>query len=152
MIINLTLGLGVMLLCLLFQCVLLMLALRFYARHHSWLESPRLGSRTLLLMIIMVLLVMGNLVQIGAWAWLFYYLEEFTEYTTAFYFSAVNFATLGYGDIVMSERWRLLGPLESLNGIIMVGVSTSTLLWALQDTVKVIEKQKKPDLSDQRQS
>lgn len=93
-------------------------------------------------MTVMVLLVIGNLVQIGAWSWLFYGLGEFNDFATAFYHSGVNFATLGYGDIVMSNQWRLLGPLESLNGIVMVGVSTSALLWTLQDTLKVLLKQK----------
>jgi hypothetical protein len=48
----------------------------------------------------------------------------------------VNFATLGYGDIVMSERWRLLGPLQSLNGVLMVGVSTAAFMTTLRDAVK----------------
>ena len=34
----------------------------------------------------------------------------------AFYHSAVNFTTLGYGGIVMSEEWRLLGPQEEVSG------------------------------------
>ena len=142
MLINLALGIGVMLLCLLFQCYLMMVALRFYIRHHDWLKKPRMGSRVLLLMIVMVLLVVGNLVQIGAWGWLFYVLGEFADYATAFYHSGVNFATLGYGDMVMTEKWRLLGPLESLNGIIMMGVSTSALLWTFQDTIKVMLEEK----------
>ena len=48
----------------------------------------------------------------------------------------VNFATLGYGDIVMSERWRLLGPLEAANGILMFGVSTSVMTAAVMDVIK----------------
>ena len=47
---------------------------------------------------------------------------------TAFYHSAVNFASLGYGDIVMSEKWRLLGALEASNGVLMFGLSAGTLL------------------------
>ena len=49
------------------------------------------------------------------------------------YDSAVNFATLGYGDIVMSEPNRFLGPLEAINGALMIGVSTAALLAAFQD-------------------
>ncbi|WP_111496221.1 MULTISPECIES: ion channel [Marinobacter] len=142
MLINLMVGMTVMLLCLLFQCALLIAALRFYIGHHAWLESPRIGARLLLLMAVMVLLVLGNLAQIGVWGWLFYDLGEFDDYATAFYHSGVNFATLGYGDMVMSERWRLLGPLESLNGIVMVGVSTSALLWTFQDTFKVMRSRR----------
>jgi len=40
----------------------------------------------------------------------------------------VNFTSLGYGDIVMSEKWRLLGALEAGNGVLMFGLSASTIL------------------------
>ena len=63
-------------------------------------------------------------------------LGEFDDFATAMYHSAVNFATLGYGDIVMSERWRMLGPLEAANGILMFGVSTSVMTAAVIDVVK----------------
>jgi len=48
----------------------------------------------------------------------------------------VNFATLGYGDIVMSEKHKLLGPLESINGVLMIGVSSAALLATFQHTLK----------------
>ena len=31
---------------------------------------------------------------------------------------------LGYGDVVLAEPWRLLGPVEALMGVIMCGLST----------------------------
>ena len=48
----------------------------------------------------------------------------------------MNFATLGYGDIVMTERNRLLGPIEAINGVLMVGVSTAALLATFQHAIK----------------
>ena len=56
---------------------------------------------------------------------------EFAGFEEAFYHSAVNFTTLGYGDIVMSRRWRLLGPLEALNGSLMLSLSAALLLTVL---------------------
>ena len=56
------------------------------------------------------------------------YLGEFSDFATAFYHSMVNFASLGYGDIVMSERWRLLGAIEACNGVLMFGLSAGTML------------------------
>ncbi len=49
---------------------------------------------------------------------------------TAYYHSAVNYSSLGYGDIVMSPHWHLLGPLEAIDGIMMFGLS-SALFFAL---------------------
>jgi hypothetical protein len=56
---------------------------------------------------------------------------EFADFEEAFYHSAVNFMTLGYGDIVMSRRWRLLGPLEAVNGSLMLGLSAAMLFTVL---------------------
>lgn len=72
----------------------------------------------------MLIVFVGHLAQVGLWAGLFVWLGEFESYATAFYHSAVNFSSLGYGDIVMSEEWRLLGAMEATSGILMFGIST----------------------------
>ena len=43
---------------------------------------------------------------------------------SAFYFSGVTYATVGYGDVVLAQPWRMLGPIEGLTGILMCGLST----------------------------
>jgi hypothetical protein len=52
---------------------------------------------------------------------------EFQDFGTAYYFSAVNYTTLGYGDLIMSPSWKLLGPLEAADGALMFGVSTAMI-------------------------
>ena len=58
------------------------------------------------------------------------------DFGTAFYHSAVNYTSLGYGDLIMSPSWRLLGPLETANGALLFGVSTAMILavivWLIQ--------------------
>jgi hypothetical protein len=34
---------------------------------------------------------------------------------------------LGYGDVLLSEHWRLLGPIEAVNGLLYFGLSTAVL-------------------------
>ena len=80
------------------------------------------------LSLVMVVMLVGHLVQFATWAWLFMYLGEFQDFATAYYHSAVNFASLGYGDIVMSAKWRLLGALEAANGVLMFGLTAGTIL------------------------
>lgn len=53
-------------------------------------------------------------------------IREFADF--AFYHSAVNYTTLGYGDIVMSPRWRLLGPQEAASGTLAFGRSTAVVV------------------------
>jgi len=137
MLVNLLTGLPVMSLCLLLQAIFVAKCLRHYVhfRHaHQDRDSQLLDI--LLLSMVMVLMLLGNFVQMIIWAGLFVLLGEFGDFVSALYHSGVNFATLGYGDIVMSERWRLLGPLEAANGILMFGVSTSVMTAAVMDVIK----------------
>ena len=83
---------------------------------------------TTVIIMVMLLLFIGHLIQVAIWAGLFIYLGEFSNFQTAFYHSMVNFASLGYGDIVMSASWRLLGAIEASNGVLMFGLSAGTLL------------------------
>jgi len=133
---NFLLGLPVMILCLLLQTVLLVVAVRFYYREERLIDNDSFWSSMIVINGVMVLLVVGNLGQIALWAWLFELLGEFDQYHTAFYHSAVNFSSLGYGDIVMSEKHRLLGAFEALNGILMVGVSTAAMMTTFQDAIR----------------
>ena len=133
---NLLFGLPVMVICLLLQSMPLVAAIRYYGRHHHLVINPSYMSSLMVIKGVMLLLVVGNLAQVAIWALLFQVLGEFPSFAEAFYHSAVNFSTLGYGDIVMSEKHKLLGPLESINGVLMIGLSTAALMAALQDAMK----------------
>jgi hypothetical protein len=66
----------------------------------------------------------------------FLWLGEFNELYEAIYHSAVNFTSLGYGDVVMSQNRRLLGPLEAINGVIMLGMTSAALMVILQQLIR----------------
>jgi voltage-gated potassium channel len=57
------------------------------------------------------------------------------SWESAFYFSASSYATVGYGDVVLPSKWRLLGPLESMVGMLMAGVSIGLLFAAVTHLV-----------------
>ena len=57
----------------------------------------------------------------------FYRTQCFSSWELAFYFSASSYATVGYGDVVLPSNWCLLGPLESVTGVLMCGVSVCLL-------------------------
>ena len=57
------------------------------------------------------------------------------SWESAFYFSASSYATVGYGDVILSSKWRLLGPLESMVGMLMAGVSIGLLFAAVTHLV-----------------
>lgn len=93
-------------------------------RYHS--HSSRVAS-----MIVVVIALFG-LISIEVWMWAFFYYQlGFVEtFETALYFSTVTFSTIGYGDIVPDERWRLLAALEGINGFLLIGWSTAYLVAA----------------------
>jgi hypothetical protein len=48
------------------------------------------------------------------------------------YFAFVNYTTLGYGDILPTEEWRLLGPITAMNGVLLFGWSTAVMFDVLR--------------------
>ena len=52
------------------------------------------------------------------------------------YFAFVNYTTLGYGDVVPVERWRLLGPMTAMNGVLMFGWSTAVIFEVLRRAMR----------------
>jgi len=48
------------------------------------------------------------------------------------YFAFVNYTTLGYGDVLPVERWRLLGPMTAMNGVLLFGWSTAVIFEVLR--------------------
>lgn len=103
---------------------------RVEARHaaHEAVGHKAKSATVYITTTVMAMLFIGNLIQVAIWALLFMQVGEFDDFATAYYHSMVNFSSLGYGDFVMSEKWRLLGPIESSNGVLMFGLSAGTML------------------------
>ena len=75
--------------------------------------------------------------QVAIWAIAYLMMLPAGELQTmeeALYFSFVTFTTLGYGDITLSEGWRILSGMEALNGILLVGWTTALLFAVVQRT------------------
>src|SRR3984957_21076267 len=80
-----------------------------------------------IVVVAMLLVFLAHLIEMALWARLFLICGEFHDFGTAYYFSAVNYTTLGYGDLIMSPPWKLLGPLEAADGALLFGVSTAMI-------------------------
>lgn len=130
----LVVGLPIILINMLLQSLATMWCIRFYNKR--LIDHDSLVAGVLGLFGITSIVMLGNLLQIVAWGSLFLFLGEFNNLHDAIYHSGVNFATLGYGDIVMSEKWKLLGPIEAVNGALMIGLSGASMLAVLQQYVQ----------------
>ena len=135
----------VIVLCLTLQAVFVAVSLRYYAEFRQAQKNRDSQLADIkVLSAVMLLTLLGNCVQMAIWATLFMLLGEFEDFPAAFYHSSVNFVTLGYGDIVMSPRWRLLGPLEGASGILMFGISTAVMTATVIDVVKYSKAARMP--------
>ncbi len=91
-----------------------------YTGHGFW-------KNVAVMMIVTLVTAAAHLIQIALWAVAFLMVGEISTFEKAFYFSAESYTALGYGDIILSERWRMLGPLEAINGLLVLGLSTAVM-------------------------
>lgn len=101
-------------------------------------NSPVSGRSAVLVLVNTALIVFAlHTLEIVIWAAAYLSLvpvNELTSFEEAVYFSFVTFTTLGYGDITLSEGFRLLSGIEALNGIILVGWTTAMIFSVVQHT------------------
>ena len=88
-------------------------------------EDTRFWPITWLLIRIAWLLIVIHIFAILVWALFFWLAKCMPDIESSFYFSAVTYATIGYGDLVLPKEWRMLGPIEGFTGILMFGLSTA---------------------------
>jgi hypothetical protein len=79
----------------------------------------------------------AHLMQNALWALAFLLCGQVADFEKAFYLSAQNYTTLCYGDMLLAERWRLLGPLEAMTGLLFFGLSTAVLFAVLSHLIAI---------------
>ncbi len=100
----------------------------FLDRARNHLIAPlRMPMAVFMLVASALWLVVGIAVSIWTWAGLFYVLSDLPTVETSIYFATVAFTTLGFGDIVLDQQWRLLSGLAAVNGLILFGLTTAFL-------------------------
>jgi hypothetical protein len=73
-------------------------------------------------------LLLLHLAEAVVWALFFAVVGGLPDLESAVYFSLTSYTTVGYGDVVMPEPGRLLGPIEAAVGVLMLGWSTGILV------------------------
>ena len=105
-----------------------MAALIAWGRTDLASDVHRLGPfRSAVLMVrFITAFIFLHIFEILLWAG-FYRWRCFSLSEPAIYFSASSYATVGYGDVALPQVWRTLGPVESIIGVLMCGLSASFL-------------------------
>lgn len=93
-----------------------------------WLQREPHGLRFVALLIAVALWVQaGTAVVVALWAALFMALGLFGDFEAALYFALVSFTTLGFGDVLLPDDWRLLSGFTAANGFLLFGLFTAFL-------------------------
>jgi hypothetical protein len=77
---------------------------------------------------LVLMMFFATLLHASAWAATYVVVGAIQGFEEALYFSMVTFTTLGYGDITLTEHWRLLAAFEAANGCIMFGWTTAIVV------------------------
>lgn len=129
------LGASVSLINIATHALMMVLILQAKTAVHANVPS-RPGLRLVGVMISAVSMLMAaHLLEIGIWSMAYVLVDATAQSANDFYFAFVNYTTLGYGDIVPTVRWRLLGPITAMNGVLLFGWSTAVIFHVLRTTV-----------------
>lgn len=82
------------------------------------------------------ILMVAHVAEVGVWALAYALLDVTPPGADVVYFAFVNYTTLGYGDVVPVERWRLLGPMAAMNGVLLFGWSTAVIFEVLRQAMR----------------
>jgi Ion channel len=75
--------------------------------------------------------------ETALWALFYYSRGLFDTFETARYFSLGSYTTIGYGDVVLAHRWRLLGAIEGISGVLLCGISTAFMFAVINGMFQV---------------
>jgi len=114
---------------------LVMTAVVRVARRVTAKETPG-QARLLAVMIATVsVLMLAHTAEVGVWALAYALVDAAPSGADVLDFAFVNYTTLGYGDVIPVERWRLLGPMTAMNGVLLFGWSTAVIFEVLRKTL-----------------
>ena len=104
-------------------------------RLHNWSITPSHGPKLMAVLSLSLIWTLG-MMTLAVWVWAFalYVLEIFVIFESSVYFALVAFTTLGFGDVLLPQEWRLLGGMAAANGLLMFGLLTAILVEILRDT------------------
>jgi hypothetical protein len=117
---------------------------------HEAFRSARSGFRSrrrrvLALQFTLLALLVGHTLVAGIWTLLLSWWGAFTTTDDAFYYVLTSYTTVGYGDLVLAGRWRIVGPIIAVDGVLMFGISTAALVGAMTATFAAAAEERSAD-------
>lgn len=99
----------------------------------GWLVRPPFAPKMTLALVMAVLIILVVFsFSVWIWAIAFLWLDLFPTMEGALYFSIVAFTTLGFGDVLLPDEWRILGGITAANGLLNMGLYSAMLVEILR--------------------
>jgi hypothetical protein len=103
---------------------------------HAWLAAIMVAT--------VGVLMVAQVAEVMTWSVAYAIVDVVPAGTDVLYFAFVNDTTLGYGDVVPVERWRLLGPMAAMNGVLVFGWSTAVIVEVLRQAMRSRDRTGEP--------
>ena len=100
--------------------------------------NTKIDSSVYLVMVMIptvLFLMTTHTIEVAVWAIAYFIVNAAPDGTDNLYFAFVNYTTLGYGDVTPVPRWRLLGPMTAMNGVLLFGWSTAVIFEVLRKAI-----------------
>jgi hypothetical protein len=133
MLLQIALGSGLLVVNVLIMAVAALLLEVAFRTAHPWLIAPPQRIKLLLMLIGVGLWVLA-VITLGVWLWavVLHEVGAFATIEESVYFALVAFSTLGLGDVVPPQEWRVLSAMAAVNGFLSFGLLTALLVEALR--------------------
>lgn len=133
MFLQIALGTGLLVINITIAAVAAMALEVVFQKGHPWLLTEPHRIKLVIALAGVSLWILG-IISIGLWVWAAAYVAvgAFPTMEVAVYFSAVTYTTLGHGDVILPNAWRILAGMEAANGLLNFGLLTALLFEALR--------------------
>jgi len=132
-----------------FVCVLLhvgglMLMAEWLFNRRALIEGGAKTRYGILLILLFSGIMVLHVTETALWAGFYYSRSLFDNFESALYFSMGSYTTIGYGDVVLPQRWRLLGAIEGISGVLLCGISAGFMFAVINGMFRVRYNIKQP--------
>ena len=136
--------------CLLLHVAGLSLMAEWLLQRREYLERQGARIRYAILMILLFSgIMLLHTVETSIWALFYYTRALFDDFETSLYFSLTSYTTIGYGDVLLPQKWRLLGAIEGISGVLLCGISTAFIFAVMSAMFQIrIQQQKRGQAQD----
>lgn len=142
MLFELSVAVVIMSICVVIHIAGLLTVVDRLLRQKHWIKQ-NVGFRhyTPLLTIIFAVVTALHVFEACIWAVFYEGYRLFPNAETSLYFSLGSYTTIGYGDVVLPQKWRLLGTIEGITGVLLCGLSTAFLFAIVNALFKIRVRQ-----------